>query len=144
MKGLIAAVLGIAAVACLAAAATTKTGTSIAADRKATPVAQTAAIRISDIDADLKRSGKLRLEAETRGATRLTFTYRGRTYAGRVVETDDGGREWARTVRTRKGDRSGGRRVAIRVRACSGKKCSSRVSREYLERPGGDDDRDDD
>jgi hypothetical protein len=149
MKRLIAATIGIGLTACSVAlaanAGTQPTATVAAKDGTSTVVARTAAVRISDIDADLRRGGRLRLEAETRGATRLTFTYRGRHYAGRVVETDDGAREWARTVRARRGDRSGGHRVRIRVRACGGGDCSTRSSREYLERPGrDDDDRDDD
>jgi hypothetical protein len=38
-------------------------------------------------------------------------------------------------VRARGGDRSGGRRVTIRVRACGGGGCTTRTAREYLERP---------
>jgi hypothetical protein len=149
MKRLIAATTGIALAACSAALAANRgaerTAAGPAKDGTATPIARTAAVRISDIEADLRRGGRLRLEAETRGARRVTFTYRGRHYAGRVVDTDDGAREWARTVRARRGDRAGGHRVTIRVRACGGGHCSTRASREYLERPDSDDDdRDDD
>jgi hypothetical protein len=144
MKRLIAATIGIGLAACSVALAANRGAertTAVAAkDGTATAVARTAAVRISDIDADLRPGGRLRLEAETRGATRLTFTYRGRHYAGRVVETDDGAREWARTVPARPSDRSGGHRVTIRVRACGGGHCSTRTSREYLERPDSDDD----
>jgi hypothetical protein len=142
MKRLIAAASGIALAACFVALAANgradQTASAAARDRSA-PVAQTATVRISDIDADLQRGGRLRLEAEVRGASRVTFTYRGRHYAGRVVDTDDGAREWARTVRARRGDRSGGRRVTIRVRACDGGDCTTRSSREHLERPDDDD-----
>jgi hypothetical protein len=149
MKRLIAATIGIGLTACSVALAANGGADHTAApaaknSNTATPIARAAAVRISDIDADLRRGGRLRLEAETRGATRLTFTYRGRHYAGRVVETDDGAREWARTVPARGGDRSGGHRVTIRVRACGGGHCSTRSSREYLERPDGDDDDRDD
>jgi hypothetical protein len=148
MKRLIAATFGIALIAALSVfVADRVTGSSAsadAADRTASPLARTAAVRIRDIDADLRRGGRLRLEVETRGATRVRFTYRGRHYAGRVVDRDDGAREWARTVRTRNGDRNGGRRVTIRVRACGGGDCSTRSARVYLERPDRDDDDDDD
>lgn len=93
-----------------------------------------AAPRINDIDADLVRGGKLRLETETSArATTVTFTHAGRSYAGRVVEVDreDGTRDWARTVASRSG---AGRRVTIRVRACAGQRCTTRASSERLER----------
>jgi len=101
--------------------------------------AATSAPRIHDIDADLLRNGRLRLEVETARASRVTFTFGVRQYAGRVVEVDreDGTRDWARTVGTRA---AAGRRVTIRVKACSGQRCASKSSSEVLERPERDDD----
>jgi hypothetical protein len=130
MKPLIAATLGL----CLIASSV-----ALADARRPHSPAAAAAVRISDIDADLLRSGRLRLESETRNATRLTFTYRGQRYAGRAAGTDEGKRKWARTVRTRGGDRAGSR-VTIRVRACAGSHCVTRSSVERLEAPGGDSD----
>lgn len=103
--------------------------------------AQTGAtIRVEDVDADLRRGGRLQLEAETTGARRVTFTYAGRSLRGRLVEIDDDGdREWRRTVAARAIDREGGRIITIRVRACAGDVCVVRSAREYLERPGEDD-----
>jgi hypothetical protein len=90
--------------------------------------------RIHDIDADLLRGGRLRLEAETSSrATKLTFTYAGRQHAGRVVEVDrdDATKDWARTVGT---SAKAGRRVTVRVKTCRGQRCTTRSSSELLER----------
>jgi len=113
--------------AAIGVGATIAGGGAVAASAPAAP-------RINDIDADLVRGGKLRLETETSArATKVTFTYAGRSYAGRVVEVDreDGTRDWARTVASRS---SAGRRVTIRVRACAGTRCTTRSSSELLER----------
>ena len=146
MKRLIAAGFAIAVVTSPIAFAAEQRVVSPASagvtDRTASPVARTAAAAISDIDAELQHRGQLQLEAETRGAQSVRFTYRGRHYAGRLadIDRDDGSRDWARTVRARHSDRSGGHSVTIRVRACDGGDCTARSSREYLERPDPDDD----
>lgn len=97
--------------------------------------AQSAAPRVDDVDADLLAGGRLRLEAETIRATRVTFAYGDRRVAGRLVEIDDddGSRDWARTIAPRRADRPG-RRVAVRVIACAGSRCTTRTSRETLDR----------
>jgi hypothetical protein len=146
MKRLIAAAFAIAVVTSPVAFALERPVVSPAsggvADRTASPVARTAAAGISDIDAELQRGGQLQLEAETRGAQRVRFTYRGRHYAGRLadIDHDDGSRDWARTVRAHQSDRSGGNSVTIRVRACGDGDCTTRSSREYIEPPDRDDD----
>ncbi|MTD45097.1 hypothetical protein GKE82_12540 [Conexibacter sp. W3-3-2] len=91
--------------------------------------------RVVDGDADLtqNRTG-LRLEAETRGATRVTFLYGGRSFAARLVEVDDdGSREWRRTVTARTADRRDGARVTFRVRACGADGCTTRTITERVE-----------
>jgi hypothetical protein len=98
--------------------------------------------RISDVDADLTRSGKLRLEAETpRAADRVSFTYDGRTFRARVVDVDDDDRskDWAATVTPAQADRNGGTRISLRVRACDGDRCTTRTVREHVEAPDDDD-----
>jgi len=115
------------------AAAVAGTGAA-AGEVRAVAAAAPSAPRVHDIDADLLRGGRLRLEAETSiRATKVTFTYAGRQAAGRVVETDreDATKDWARTVTSRS---SAGRRVTIRVKACAGKRCATRSSSELLER----------
>jgi hypothetical protein len=98
--------------------------------------------QVRDVDADVRWDGRLRLEAETAGASRVTFRYRGRTYRARVVDVDreDGTRDWARTVKAKRAHRRGGTTVRVKVRACSQSGCVTRTSREYLERPERDDD----
>lgn len=117
------------------------------ADRKSSrsqesaPRASAAVARVGDLDADLLFSGRLRLQAETSDdVNRLTFTYRGRRYTGRVVEVDreDRTREWERTIQARGADRRGNRTITIRARACDGDRCASRSSREFLEREDDD------
>jgi hypothetical protein len=94
-----------------------------------------AAAQVRDIDADLIRPGRLRMEAETAGASRVTFSYRGRSYGGRLDEIDReyGTRDWSHTVRARRGDRRAGRLVTVRVRACTASRCTSTSHRERLE-----------
>jgi hypothetical protein len=107
--------------------------TGVAIGAAAVPLATAdggAAARVSDIDADLLRDGRVRLEAETRGATRVVFTYAGRRIAGRLTEVDDGERSWARTVARR----GSARTVTVRVTACDGTRCTARTDRERLER----------
>jgi hypothetical protein len=89
-----------------------------------------AAPRVTDIDADLLRDGRVRLQAETRGASRVVFTYAGRRIAGRLVDAEEGEREWARTV-ARRGT---ARTATIRVTACDDSRCSTRSERERLDR----------
>jgi len=99
--------------------------------------------RISDVDADLRSDGELRLEAETpRAIDRVTFRYDGRTFRARVVDTDDddGSKDWASNVTPDRADRNGGTRISIRVQACDGDSCSTRTVRERLEAPEADDD----
>ena len=95
-----------------------------------------AAPRIVDIDADLRFDGKVYLEAETAGASRVHFTYRGRTVKARkgAFDADDGTRDWGRAVRARGSDANGGTTVEIKVRACKGGQCVTSTQREHLER----------
>jgi hypothetical protein len=125
----------LAALAALAA-------TGVAAASGPAPTAQATAVQIHDIDADLLRGDRLRLEAETTGARRVTFTYAGRRYGARLVEIDhnERSREWARVVRARRADIAGRRRLTIPVRACSSGRCVARSSRELLEPPERRDD----
>jgi hypothetical protein len=98
--------------------------------------------RVHDVDADLTRDGRVRLEAETaRSADRVTFRYDGRTFRARVVDTDadDGTEDWASTVTAARADRDGGTRISVRVRACSEAGCTTRTVRERLEAPDDDD-----
>jgi hypothetical protein len=108
--------------------------TALAALAVAAPT-HAAAPRIADIDADLRFDGKVHLEAETAGASRVQFTYRGRTYTARKggFDAEDGTRDWRRTVRARGGDADGGNTVKIKVRACKGGECVTRTERERLE-----------
>jgi hypothetical protein len=95
-----------------------------------------AAADVTSVDGDADRVGarQLRLSAETRGADSVRFLYAGRSYAGRLVETDDGERDWTRTVTARKRDRRVGRIVTFKVRACDGGACTTRTIRDRLER----------
>jgi len=105
-----------------------------AGDARAVAAAAPSAPRIHDIDADLLRGGRLRLETETSSrATKVRFTYAGRQYAGRVVDVDrdDATKDWARTVNT---SAKSGRRVTVRVKTCKGQRCTTRSSTELLER----------
>jgi hypothetical protein len=99
-----------------------------------------AAPRIADIDADLRFDGRVFLEAETAGATRVHFTYRGRTITARKggFDREDGTRDWHRVVRARSGDAAGGTTVEITVRACKGGTCVTSTQREHLEREDDD------
>jgi hypothetical protein len=113
-----------AAAGVLAAGAATATATT------------TATGRVVDADADLVAAKKVRLEAETRGAARVTFIYAGRRHAGRLaeVEREDGTRDWARTVTALRSDRREGRIVAFKVRACDAAgACTTRSFRERVE-----------
>jgi hypothetical protein len=100
----------------------------------------TGAPRITDGDADLTHSGRLRLEAETsRAADRVSFHYDGRTFRARVVDVDDDGtKEWASTVTPTQADRNGGTRISLRIRACDGDRCSTRTVRERVDAPDDD------
>ncbi len=86
------------------------TGAPAASAPTASSPAATSALRprIDDIDADLRLDGRVRLEAETAGAGRVTFTYRGRKVAGHKgrLDREDGTRDWRRTVAARGGDES--------------------------------------
>lgn len=96
--------------------------------------------RVLDVDADLLANGKIRLEAETAGATRVWFVYAGARLAARLVEVDreDGTREWARTVVAEPRHRASGRVVTIQVRACDGGgRCTVRSEPELLDREDG-------
>lgn len=123
------------------AAPPTAVATSTGQTASRTPAPRAAAARVLDLDADLLFEGRLRLEAETSGADRVTFTYRGHRYRGRLVEIDreDATREWARTITARGADRRGARRITIRAQACDGSRCSTRSESEFLERPERDD-----
>jgi hypothetical protein len=91
--------------------------------------------RIDDIDADLHFDGRVRLEAEVAGATRVRFTYRGlkvKANRGRL-DREDGTRDWRRTVRARGDDAAGRSTVTIKVRACNADGCVTRSERERLE-----------
>ena len=110
------------------AAATLLAGGTAAAASNAAASATTI-----DGDADLV-AGKLRLSAETRGADSVRFLYAGRSYAGRLVDADDGERDWSRTVTARKGHRRAGRIIVFKVRACDGGACTTRTIRDRLER----------
>ena len=113
--------------------------TALAALAVAAP-SNAAAPRIVDIDADLRFDGKVYLEAETAGASRVEFTYRGRTVTARKgrFDREDGTRDWGRAVRARGGDAAGGTTVEIKVRACKGGTCVTSTQREHLEREDDD------
>lgn len=86
--------------------------------------ASSTAPRIDDIEVEALAGGKLRLETELIGrATRVTFTYRGRSYKARKQADGD----WTRTVTARGGDRDDSI-VRLKVRACNGTKCVTRTS----------------
>lgn len=110
------------------------------ADTPPTPYAAQRAVRtasaprIGDTDADLV-GGRLNLETETAiTASKVTFTYRGRSISARRTETDteDRTRDWGRTVNAR-GARAGDR-ITLRVKACTGGKCTTKTVTERLER----------
>ena len=111
----------------------TAAATLLAGGTAAAASSAAAAVTTIDGDADLV-AGKLRLSAETRGADSVRFLYGGRSYAGRLVDADDGEREWSRTVTARKGHRRAGRIVTFKVRACDGGACTTRTIRDRLER----------
>ena len=114
----------------------------LAALAVAAPAASGAQVapRIADVDADLRSDGRVVLEAETAGATRVHFTYRGRTVKARkgTFDREDGTRDWRRVVRARGGDAAGGTTVEITVRACEGGTCVTSTQREHLEREDDD------
>jgi hypothetical protein len=120
-------------------------GATAAIGGDASPTASAAAgPKVHEVDADLTRSGKLRLEAETAAAARrVSFTYAGRTVPGRLVDVDDDDRtrEWAATVAPAQRDRAGGHRVALRVRACAAD-CTERTLRPFVEPHDADEDDD--
>ena len=101
----------------------------------------TAAPRIADVDADLRFDGRVLLEAETAGASRVTFTYRGRTVKAKRggFDREDGTRDWYRTVRARSGDANGNVSVDITVPRVQGRQLRDDVTRrEHLEREDDD------
>ncbi|HYI17129.1 MAG TPA: hypothetical protein VD836_00395 [Solirubrobacteraceae bacterium] len=102
--------------------------------------AHAAAPRITDIDAELTRDGRVELDVETTRASRVELTYRGRTITLRKGEwdRDDRTRDWYRTVRARGGDAGGNVRVTLKVRACLDGDCTTRSAAEFLEREDGD------
>ncbi len=91
-----------------------------------------AAPRVHDIDAELKPGQRLHLQAETSGATRVTFSFAGRTAKGYLTETDaeDGTRDYERTVASR-GMKPGTRKIT--AKACGADGCTSRSVRVYVE-----------
>lgn len=108
------------------------TTAGLAAAALAAAPANAAAPSVLDIDAELTPGGRLHLQAETRGATSVTFRWAGRSAKGYVTEIDreDGTREYERTVASR-GMKPGTR--AITVRACGADGCSSRTVRTHVE-----------
>ena len=95
--------------------------------------ASAAAPSITDIDAELTSGGRLHLQTEVRGATRVTFSWAGRSAKGYLTDVDDDGdgdREYERTVAAR-GLKPGTR--AITVRACGADGCASRTVRTFVE-----------
>jgi hypothetical protein len=123
------------AAALLLGGGATAAGAAVTSQGSGTP-------RITDADADLTRTGRLRLEAETsRAADRVSFHYDGRTFRARVVDVDDddGSEDWGSTVTPAQADRNGGTRISLRIRACDGDRCSTRTVRERVEAPDDDD-----
>lgn len=94
--------------------------------------ASAAAPSVLDVDAELKPGNRLQLQAETRGATSVTFRWAGRSAKGYVTEIDreDGTRDYERTVSAR-GMKPGMR--AITVRACGADGCTNRTVRTHVE-----------
>ena len=78
------------------------------------------------------------LEAETAGASRVTFTYRGRTVKAQRggFDREDGTRDWYRTVRARGNDAAGNVTVDVKVRACKAGACDT-VTRPRAPRARG-------
>jgi len=101
--------------------------------------AQSAAPRIVDVDADLRFDGRLYLEVETAGASRVHFTYAGKTVKAKRgrLDREDGTRDFSRVVKARNGDGAGST-VTFQVRACKGGECVTRTGRELLEREDDD------
>jgi hypothetical protein len=99
-----------------------------------------APLRVVDADADLRFDGRVLLEAETTGASRVTFTYRGKTFKAKrgTFDREDGTRDWYRTVRARGNDAAGDVTVSIRVRATNGGKSVTATQSEHLEREDDD------
>lgn len=104
----------------------------LAAAALAAAPASAAAPSVLDVDAEIKPGGRLHLQAETRGATSVTFKWAGRSAKGYLTEIDreDGTREYERTVSSR-GMKQGTR--AITVRACGADGCTNRTVRTYVE-----------
>lgn len=104
----------------------------LAAAALAAAPASAAAPSVLDIDAELTPGGRLHLQAETRGATSVTFKWAGRSAKGYVTEIDreDGTRDYERTVASR-GMKPGTR--AITVRACGADGCTNRTVRTFVE-----------
>ena len=132
-KLLIPAAAALAVAAAPVALAAGGTTAPRAAERAAAP-------RIADVDADLRFDGRVLLEAETAGASRVTFTYRGRTVKAQRggFDREDGTRDWYRTVRARGNDAAGNVMVDVKVRACKAGACDTVTDREHLEREDDD------
>ena len=122
------------AAALLLGGGATAAGAAVTSQGSGTP-------RITEADADLTRSGRLRLEAETsRSADGVSFHYDGRTFRARVVDVDDdGSKDWGSTVTPAQADRNGGTQISLRVRACDRDRCSTRTVRERVEAADDDD-----
>jgi hypothetical protein len=101
---------------------TTGTGTTT------TPRSGTGSPRIQEIEVDSVSGGRLRLRAEIDGrVTSVRFTYRNRRYKGRRSTRSRG--VWTRVVRARGGD-GNDVVITVRVRACSGSRCTTRTGRD--------------
>jgi hypothetical protein len=94
-----------------------------------------AAAMATDGDADLVGAKHVRLQADTRGASSVTFMYRGKHRKGRLTDIDhsDREREWSRTMIAKRSDRRAGARVTFRVRACGGGDCHTTKFSERVE-----------
>ena len=121
----------------LAAAPLAATASS---DAPRTAKAAAAAPRVVDVDADLRFDGRVLLEAETAGAGKVTFTYRGRTVKAKRggFDREDGTRDWYRTVRARGNDAAGNVTVDIKVAPARPARATRSRDREHLEREDDD------
>ena len=116
----------------IAASAALAVGGTSVADGATGSAAQA---RVTDGDADIFGK-RIRLEADTTMSTsRVTFIYGGERYRAKLVETDmeDRTREWSHTARSLKSDRSAGRTVKFRVRACDASACTTTRYTEIVE-----------
>jgi hypothetical protein len=102
---------------------------------------------VTELDADLVGGRTLVLTAETRRATKVTITYRGRTKTARLerLDGDDGpneDRDATARFTAAKGDRTNGDRITAKVRATGGGKATTRTLTDRLdvETDDGDDD----